>query len=139
MKALHEIHHKDFVVFKTQPRKEIEGDEVIERKIRKDNVALRKLVINCIRYTDPIIEWSDGDIKRVSLVSQRSVTKSPKLEFWFTHLKTRMFLALKTFVFTDVLTDTEYEINFNQIEKIIIPSKYFDQINTEWESYEFIF
>jgi hypothetical protein len=139
MKALHEIHNGDFVVFKVDPRKEVEGDEIVERKIRKDYVTLRKLVIACFKYTNPIIEWKDGDKTVVSSADLRSISKSPKLEFWFTHKKTRMFLALKTLVFTDMLTSKEEEIKYHQIQKIIIPSNVFDKITSDWESYGFTF
>lgn len=135
MKALNEIHSGDFVTFSTLQRPNADTDELVARKVRKDFIALRKLIAVCFKYTTPIIEWRNGNDTILSVANQNSTTISPKLKFWFTHRGQRSFLALETLVFIDGLSSIEYEINYTDISKVIIPANHFETINTEWEAH----
>ena len=133
MKALHEIHSGDFVTFVTYERPNAVTDELVARKVRKDFIALRKLITVSFKYTNPIIEWKNNNTTITSVASQTNISISPKLKFWFTHRGQRSFLALETLVFVDALTTQEHEIQYTDVSKLIIPSKHFEAINTEWE------
>ena len=134
MKALHEIHSGDFVTFVTYPRPNADTDELVARKVRKDFIALRKLIAVSFKYTKPIIEWKNNDKTIISVASQGNNSISPKLKFWFTHRGQRSFLALETLVFVDALTAQEHEIQYTDVSKLIIPSQHFETINAEWEA-----
>jgi hypothetical protein len=122
-----EFHKYDYVIFKNTVRS-YKDDPVIERKILKDSIVLKKLFFACCNVGTPIIEWKNNDVTTLSIASLEKTKSTPHLHIAHSHNRTRSHLSLKTLTFFDLMTSTDVEIEYNQIEKIIIQSSQFDDV-----------
>lgn len=135
---IEELHKSDYVIYSIEHR-EPKNDPVLLRKIRKESVSLRKLLITSSFYTTPLVKWQNGNTTVLSLVDVKEVKASPKVKIEYSHNNTRTFLALKTFVFTDLLTNIEHEIEFSQVSQIIFSKEYFKEIDDRMETDSILF
>lgn len=133
-----ELHKGGYVIYRIE-HKAAKDDPVVLRKIRKEGVSLRKLVTVSTNHTNPILHWNDGDKEIISVVSVEGLSKSSKVAIEYSHNNTRTFLSLKTFVFKDLITNIEHEIDYNQIAKIIVPSSCFTEIDKAMEAETILF
>jgi len=123
-----ETHRNNFVIYKNELRK-YSDDPVIQRKILKDSVVIKKLFISACKVCDPIIIWNNNGSDKTSIASFSKCRSTPHLEIISTHLGTRTRLTLKTLTFFDLIDQVDYEIHYNDIKSIIIKNEDFDKVN----------